>query len=159
MSCSAVRARATLLLMVPIAQSQTCAASSYDKPLTTTRINASLVWRYLTSAGIIDLGRRDLRPFPAEVRNVLVVHDCEDPGLEIRAWLELMRRRQGANDGILNEIVGQIIAAAQKPREGTHARQASGELRTKFARWRVRTSSKIHPERQLTTLHPCRTFQ
>jgi hypothetical protein len=59
--------------------------------------------------------RRGNNPLPAEGGNVLIAQYSEHPGFEISASLELIGRCESPNDGILNQVVYEIMLAAQHP--------------------------------------------
>lgn len=88
-----------------------------------------LIRRDLTRSGFDNLRRRNDRALASIIGDGLVVHDGEDPGLEVGAWLELVGRYERANNCILDEIIRKIIPPAEETREGTHVGQTSGKFR------------------------------
>ena len=88
-----------------------------------------LIRRDLTRSGFDNLRRRHEGALASIIGDVLIVHDGEDPGLEVGAWLELVSRYERAKERILDEIIRKIISPAEKTREGTHVGQTLGKFR------------------------------
>jgi hypothetical protein len=59
----------------------------------------------------------------------LVAQDGEEPGLHIRAHLEMILLGPGLHDGVLDKIIGPVMTAGQRNGEGPEAWQS----REKFA--------------------------
>src|SRR5262249_5799028 len=76
------------------------------------------------------LQRFDDVPVLAQVVEIAIAQDREDPGLEVGARRELVGRRERQNDRILHEIVGLVAVAGQRARKRAQMRQAKEYLLT-----------------------------
>ena len=148
-ACRSRRARDTRLLIVPTAQPQMAAASSYLKPSAPTSTRASrcsagsllegtaeiveLEPRLLGRRGrmhlhIRGLQRPEQRRIAAELVEIEIAQDGEDPGLEVGARGELLGGAKRPQHRVLDQIVGAIPVAGEGAGEGAQMRKAGDDL-------------------------------